>query len=158
MISLLVSDFRKSVWSVPSISVAVLVLGKKTNSFVHFLEESSAWKNHFDFVGPVNQIDHLPRSNKKESSPPRGSDSRPFIERFCFYFCGLRGGGQFLHSRRRFQRPWFTSSSSNIHWILWFFVSVSSLLIQSNLVIRNFLVTATLFLKVKCSLLPIVHY
>ena len=34
----------------------------------------------------------------------------------------------------------------------------SSLKLQSNLVIRNFLVTAKLFLKVKCSLLPIVHY
>ena len=31
-------------------------------------------------------------------------------------------------------------------------------LILSNLVIRNFLVTAKLFLKVKCSLLPIFHY
>ena len=57
------------------------------------------------------------------------------------------GGSQFPPSRRRFRRPWFTSSSSNIHWILWFFVSVSSLLIQSNLVIRNFLVTAKLFLN-----------
>ena len=31
-------------------------------------------------------------------------------------------------------------------------------LLQSNLVIRNFLVTSKMFLKVKCSLLPIVHY
>ena len=30
--------------------------------------------------------------------------------------------------------------------------------LQSNLAIRNFLVTAKLFRKVKCSLLPIVHY
>ena len=25
----------------------------KSNSFVHFLEETSAWKNHFDFVWPL---------------------------------------------------------------------------------------------------------
>ena len=25
----------------------------KSNSFVHFLEESAAWKNHYDFVWPL---------------------------------------------------------------------------------------------------------
>ena len=30
-------------------SIIVLLLGKKTNSFVHFLEESSAWKKHYDW-------------------------------------------------------------------------------------------------------------
>ena len=25
----------------------------KLNSFIHFLEETSAWKNHFDFVWPL---------------------------------------------------------------------------------------------------------
>ena len=30
-------------------------IGKKTNSFVRFLEESSAWKKHYDFVWPLEQ-------------------------------------------------------------------------------------------------------
>ena len=29
----------------------------KLNSFVRFLEETSDWKNHFDFVWPLKQID-----------------------------------------------------------------------------------------------------
>ena len=32
----------------------IVLLGKKTNSFVRFLEESSAWKNHFEFVWPLS--------------------------------------------------------------------------------------------------------
>ena len=31
----------------------ILLIGKKTNSFVRFLEESSAGKKHYDFVWPL---------------------------------------------------------------------------------------------------------
>ena len=32
----------------------------KSNSSVHFLEESSAWKNHFDFVWPLKFLKTFP--------------------------------------------------------------------------------------------------
>ena len=34
-------------------NLITVLLGKKMNSFIHFLEESSAWKNHYDFVWPL---------------------------------------------------------------------------------------------------------
>ena len=38
----------------------IVLLGKKTlNSFVHFLEESSAWKIRYDFVWPLERKEEV---------------------------------------------------------------------------------------------------
>ena len=36
----------------------------KSNSFIHFLEETSAWKNNFDFVWPLAEVDIQKGSSK----------------------------------------------------------------------------------------------